>query len=207
MANQSAAFSQYASHLVCPAWIRMGKGCLCMSRHAFGECMAGTFCHHSYLGVLHSDAVTADAKTEQPCAVPVATRSCALQQMMHFRTIAATHPVRCARSAPIWFKSSTGLQRLFANGMQAVLKGFDYVNGQLNPSPAVWEANSQSILGGQPVISSNQGSNAVLWCAWTACCVVRKPPHAYFVYIGGSIGLRDTPDDLNISLQTLCFGP
>ena len=36
-----------------------------------------------------------------------------------------------ARSSAIWFKSSTGLQRLFANGMQAVLKGFDYVNGQL----------------------------------------------------------------------------
>ena len=75
----------------------------------------------------------------------------------------------CARSAPIWFKSSAGLQRLFANGMQAVLKGFNYVNGQLNPSPAAWEVNSQSILGGQPVITSNLGSNAVLWvCSRTA---------------------------------------
>ena len=75
----------------------------------------------------------------------------------------------CACSAPIWFKSSTGLQRLFANGMQAVLKGFDYVNGQLNPSPAVWEVDSQSILGGQPVITSDLGSNAVLWvCSRTA---------------------------------------
>ena len=74
-----------------------------------------------------------------------------------------------ARSSAIWFKSSTGLQRLFANGMQAVLKGFDYVNGQLNPSPAVWENDSQSILGGQPVISSDLGSNAVMWvCSRTA---------------------------------------
>ena len=75
----------------------------------------------------------------------------------------------CLRSAPIWFKSSTGLQRLFANGMQAVLKGFDYVNGQLTSNPTAWEVNSQSILGGQPVISSDLGSNAVLWvCSRTA---------------------------------------
>lgn len=75
----------------------------------------------------------------------------------------------CMRSAPIWFKSSTGLQRLFANGMQAVLKGFDYINGQLNPNPTAWEVNSQSILGGQPVISSDLGKNAVLWvCSRTA---------------------------------------
>ena len=75
----------------------------------------------------------------------------------------------CAHSAPIWFKSSAGLQRLFANGMQAVLKSFDYVNGQLNPSPAVWEVDSQSILGGQPVISSDLGSNSVMWvCSRTA---------------------------------------
>ena len=47
--------------------------------------------------------------------------------------------------------------------------GFDYVNGQLSSSPTAWEVNGQSILGGQPVISSDLGSNAVLWvCSRTA---------------------------------------
>ena len=99
----------------------------------------------------------------------------------------------CARSAPIWFKSSTG-QRLFANGMQAVLKRFDYVNGQLNPNPTAWEVNGQSMLGGQPVISSDLGSNAVLWvCSRTALMAYDPTAVGQLKPIFSSASLDQTP--------------
>lgn len=50
----------------------------------------------------------------------------------------------------------------------AKLQAFDYVGGAFSPSPTAW-ADTQSMLGGQLAISSNQGSSAVMWvCSRTA---------------------------------------
>lgn len=43
------------------------------------------------------------------------------------------------RSSPIWWQSNTGLQRMWANGMQTTtLQAFDYSAGSFSAGPTAW---------------------------------------------------------------------